>query len=66
MVICVFEGCAAKLMLWLLPVAVATARIWLSRVRATTAPCGAVTLMLVVLVVICDGWLTFIEVGTWV
>ena len=64
MVISVFEGCAWKEMLWVLPVAVATARMLLSRVRAMTAPCGALTLMLVVTGVICVGWLTDMAVGT--
>ena len=64
MVISVFEGCAWKEMLWVLPVAVATARMLLSRVRAMTAPAVAVTLMLVVAAVICAGWLTVMAVGT--
>ena len=64
MVISVFEGCAWKEMLWVLPVAVATARMLLSRVRAMTAPAVAVTLMLVVAAVICVGWLTVRAVGT--
>ena len=64
MVMLEFEGWAAKVMTWLLPVAVATARMLLLRVRAMTAPCGAVTLMLVVAAVICAGWLTVMAVGT--
>ena len=64
MVMLVLEGCAWKVMLCWLPVAVATARMLLSRVRAMTAPAVAVTLMLVVAAVICVGWLTVKAVGT--
>ena len=55
MVMLELEGCAWKVMICELPVAVATASMLLSRVKAMMAPWVAVTLMLVVAGVICDG-----------